>query len=438
MNNLPQAPIPWFRNMAPYIHLHRGATFVITVPGEVQEKGALTGLLHDLALLSSLGVRLVVVHGSRPQIDRRLAEAGMASELRDGRRVTPATAMPLVQQAVGAQRIELEALLSMGLPSSPMAGANLKTGIGNFITAQPLGVVDGLDHQFTGKIRRIDGAGIENLLDHGRIVLVSPLGYSPTGEVFNLEYKDVAIATAEALGAGKLILLGTSDGIHDEDSSLIRQITAGDGARYQPKQHREAQLLHCALEACRRGVPRTHIVSYTNADALLTELFTTDGSGTLVTSQPYEQSRWATINDVGGILELITPLEESGVLLKRSRERLEAEIGRFRLLERDGRIIACAALYPFGESGSAELACIVSDPEYRGERRARRLLEELENEALNQGLSRVFVLTTQTAHWFIEQGFREASLDTLPEERQSLYNLQRNSKVFVKNIERPC
>ena len=438
MNNLPQAPIPWFRNMAPYIHLHRGATFVITVPGEAQEKGALTGLLHDLALLSSLGVRLVVVHGSRPQIDRRLAEGGMASEFEDGRRVTPATAMPLVQQAVGAQRIELEALLSMGLPNSPMAGANLKTGIGNFITAQPLGVVEGLDYQFTGKIRRVDGEGIETLLDDGRIVLVSPLGYSPTGEVFNLEYKDVAVATAEALGADKLILLGASDGIHHEDQSLIRQITAGDGARYQPEEERESQLLNCALEACRRGVPRTHIVSYTNVDALLTELFTTDGSGTLVTSQPYEQSRWATINDVGGILELITPLEESGVLLKRSRERLEAEIGRFRLLERDGRIIACAALYPFAENGTAELACIVSDPEYRGERRASRLLEELENEALNQGLNSVFVLTTQTAHWFIEQGFREASLDTLPQERQALYNLQRNSKVFIKSIERRC
>lgn len=431
-------PISWFRNTAPYIHLHRGATFVVTVPGEVQDRGFLAGLLHDLALLSSLGVRLVVVQGSRPQIDRRLSEAGLSSQMHQDMRITDSQSMPPLLQAVGAQRLELEALLSMSLPNSPMQGANLRTGAGNFVTAQPLGVVDGVDFQLTGRVRRVDTQGINTLLDDGRIVLLSTLGYSPTGEAFNLDHLDVAISTAKALQADKLLLLGRSPGVHNGEGTLIRQCTAGDSAGIDPADAQEARLLSGASQACRGGVPRCHIVSYEDRDAMLTELFTTDGSGTLVTQQAYEQSRWASIGDVGGILELITPLEETGVLLKRSRELLEAEIGRFRILERDGRILACAALYPFPEARSGELACIVSDPAYRGEQRAKRLLNELEEEALKQGLSSVFVLTTQTAHWFLEQGFGETSLESLPKERKALYNLQRNSKVFSKQLHQSC
>ena len=163
-------------------------------------------------------------------------------------------------------------------------------------------------------------------------------------------------------------------------------------------------------------------------------MFTHYGSGTLVANDSYEQSRTASIDDIGGILELIEPLEQSGVLLKRSRELLETEIRQFRLLERDGRIIACAALYPFPEDSCGELACIVSHPDYRGANRGQRLLEELEREARRLGLKAVFVLTTQTAHWFIEQGFEERSRDDLPQERKALYNLQRNSKVFFKPL----
>ena len=156
--------------------------------------------------------------------------------------------------------------------------------------------------------------------------------------------------------------------------------------------------------------------------------------GTLVANDSYEQAREANIDDVGGIIELIQPLEQQGVLVKRSRELLETEIRRFRLLERDHRIIACAALYPFTEEACGEIACIVSHPDYRGGQRGQRLLKELEIEARRQGLDRVFVLTTQTAHWFIEQGFVESSRDALPERKQALYNLQRNSKVFFKAL----
>ena len=384
-----------------------------------------------MALLSSLGVRLVLVHGSRVQVEQRLARAGLDSQLHNGRRITDAATLALVQQVVGAQRLELEAQLSMGLPNSPMQGAKLRVGSGNFVVARPLGVVDGIDHQLTGCVRRIDTAGIRTLLDGGSVVLLSSLGFSPTGECFNLTLADVAVSSARALEADKLIILGASRGVHDAQGQLVRQCVAGT-ERLPIPDATEAQLLASAVEACLGGVARAHIVSYRHADALLTELFTTDGSGTLVAGRPYEESRWATINDVGGVIELIAPLEDSGVLLRRSRELLEAEIGRFRILERDARITACAALYPFPDTRQAELACIVTAADYRRGRRARRLLSELENEARRQGLKEVFVLTTQTAHWFLEQGFQAGELSDLPPRRQTLYNLQRNSKVLRK------
>lgn len=434
MSQPQSSPISWFRNTAPYINRHRGSTFVIVIPGAVQESGALPRVLYDVALLNSLGVRLVLVFGSRPQIDRRLQELDIDSSLHRGQRITDSDTLPHILQVIGAQRIELEALLSLSLPNSPMQDARLRAASGNFVMAQPIGVVDGIDHHLTGRVRRVDVEGMASLLDSGSLVLLSSIGYSPTGEAFNLSLGDVAISTARDLKADKLIILGSTPGVHDSNGTLIKQYAVDQQEIATPGNEEEARLLRIACDACVAGVPRSHIVSSQDPNALLGELFTTDGSGTLVTNRPYEQSRWASIQDVGGVLDLITPLEESGVLLKRSRDLLESEIGQFRILERDGRIIACAALYPFAEHHSAELACIVSHPDYRGEQRASRLLQELEREALVQGLTEVFVLTTQTAHWFLEQGFQEDSRDKLPPARQALYNLQRNSKVFFKTL----
>ena len=424
----------WFRNTAPYINAHRGKRFVLMIGGEVADEGALAGLIHDIALLSSLGVQLVLVHGSRPQIESRLARAGTPSQFHRGLRICDSEAMNCVRDAAGALRIEIEALLSMGLPNSPMQGADLRICSGNFVTGRPIGVLDGIDHHLTGRVRSIDSDGIRQQLAAGSLVLLSPLGYSPTGEVFNLSLEDVAVQTAVAIGAEKLIMFGASAGVLSADGSLLRQISVDEIATLAVPDAAQGALVATAASACRQGVPRCHIISYGEDGALLRELFTHDGSGTLVTRRPWEQSRRASIDDVGGILELIQPLEEEGVLLKRSREVLEAEIGRFRLLERDGRIIACAALYPCPPDDCGEIACIVSHPDYRGERRGQRLLAELEQEARRQGLNRVFVLTTQTAHWFIEQGFEEASREALPQQRRDLYNLQRNSKVFFKQL----
>jgi amino-acid N-acetyltransferase len=402
--------------------------------GEAAQHDNFANIIHDIALLNSLGVRLLLIHGARPQIARQLQRAGLEMPFHDNMRVTDEAAMEHVREAVGSLRIQIEALLSMGLPNSPMQGARMRVCSGNFITARPIGVVDGVDFHHTGRVRRIDVQAIDRELQDGAVVLLSPLGYSPTGEVFNLALEDIAVHCAAAIKADKLLLFGAAQGISDPNGDLVRQIAVGDLKDLQVDDAEQSRLLHTAKRACLAGVQRCQIISYQDDCALLEELFTHDGSGTLVASDDFEQSRVATIDDVGGILELIEPLEQEGILLKRSRELLETEIGRFRLLQRDGRIIACAALYPFAADASGELACIVTHPDYRGNQRAQRLLRELETEARRQHLERVFVLTTQTAHWFLEQGFVETSLQQLPAEKQSLYNLQRNSKVFSKAL----
>jgi amino-acid N-acetyltransferase len=431
-----RAHIRWFRNTAPYINAHRGKTFVLMFGGEVAQHENFATLIHDIALLNSLGVRLVLIHGSRPQIDQRLERAGLESAFHQGMRITDTAVLEHVKDAAGSLRAQIEALLSMGLPNSPMQGARIRVCSGNFVTARPIGVVGGVDFQHTGRVRRVDAEGIRRQLHEGATVLLSPLGYSPTGEIFSLALEDIAVSCASAIGADKLLLFGSAEGITDADGELIRQLAVGEIDALAVAGEEQAALLHTARRACLAGVPRCQIIGYRDDCALLQELFTHDGSGTLVANDDYERARVANIDDVGGILELIEPLEQQGVLVKRSRELLETEIGQFRLLERDGRIIACAALYPFPEESCGEIACIVSHPDYRGGQRGRRLLTELELEARRQGLDRVFVLTTQTAHWFMEQGFAESSRESLPGRKQALYNLQRNSKVFFKLLSR--
>ena len=426
--------IRWFRNTAPYINAHRGKTFVLMLGGEVALQDNFSHIVHDIALLNSLGIKLVLVHGSRPQIAERLNGAGLETQFHNTLRITDTAAMEHVKDAAGSLRAQFEALLSMGLPNSPMQGAQIRVCSGNFVIAKPMGVVDGVDFHHTGKVRRIDSVGINQQLAENSIVLLSPLGYSPTGEIFNLPLEDIAIACASAIGAEKLMLFGSEPGITGPEGDLLRQCAVDGIEKLELSTPEQASLLNTASLACAAGVPRCHIISYREDCALLEELFTHDGSGTLIANDDYEQSRAATVDDVGGIIELIEPLEASGVLLKRSRELLETEIRHFRLLERDGRIIACAALYPFADSHCGEIACIVSHPDYRGGQRGQRLLKELEQAAIQQGLHKVFVLTTQTTHWFIEQGFAETTLEVLPGQRQAFYNLQRNSKVFIKAL----
>jgi amino-acid N-acetyltransferase len=426
----------WFRQTAPYINTHRGKTFIILLPGEALEHSNFANILHDLTLLNSLGIRLVLVHGARQQIEQALAAAGLACHYHKGRRVTDKAALALIKQVVGELRLQLEAALSMGLPNSPMHGAAMRLVSGNFVTAKPLGVHDGIDYGYTGEVRKLDKAAIIRQLDHNAIVLLSPLGYSVTGETFNLGVEEVAVVAAIKLAADKLLCLGEQTGVLDEQQKLIRELDLSRAlhlADYYQGQGIEGHI-RAAYQVCQAGVGRAHLISYQTNGALLQELFTRDGIGTLFTGEVYEQIRTATIDDVGGLLQLIQPLEEQGVLVRRSRDLLEAEIDQFVVIERDGMVIACAALYPFMDQHMAEVACMVVSPAYRGADRGQRLLQYIEHKASRLGLARLFVLTTRTAHWFVEQGFIPQSIDILPEQRQQLYNLQRNSKVFVKRL----
>jgi amino-acid N-acetyltransferase len=428
--------VNWLRHASPYINAHRDCTFVVMLPGEGVAHPNFGNIVHDLVLLHSLGVRLVLVHGSRPQIEARLASNGLTPRFHRDLRITDSPTLECVIDAVGQLRIAIEARLSMDMARSPMQGSRLRITSGNFVTARPIGVVDGVDYHHTGEVRRIDRKGINRQLDERSIVLLSPLGYSPTGEIFNLACEDVATRAAIDLDADKLLLFGAECGLLDENGRLVRELRPQQvpahlqrlGSSYQ------GELLDAAAEACKAGVRRSHIVSYAEDGALLSELFTRTGNGTLVAQEQFESLREATIEDVGGLMELITPLEDQGILVRRSREVLEREIEQFSIVEREGLIIACAALYQIADSDFGELACLAVNPAYRHGGRGDELLERIEDRARAQGLKTLFVLTTRTAHWFRERGFVPSSVDRLPAARASLYNYQRNSQVFEKAL----
>lgn len=438
MNQPTQDYVAWFRNSSPYINAHRGRTFVVMISGEAVQEPGFHHIIHDLALLNSLGIRLILVHGARPQISARLSARNIYTRFERHTRITDAAALEAALDAVGAVRLRLEGLFSMGLANSPMHNASIQVVSGNFVIAKPVGVRDGFDYQHTGEVRRVQVDAIRRQLDDGNIVLLSPIGCSPTGELFNMNSEEVASTTAIAMKADKIIYLGEDTGVVDADGRLVREISPQEAgqllAREIIQNPTTERQLTAACHAASNGVARAHLVNFREDGALLRELFTRDGCGTLVTRENYENVRGAYIEDVGGILELIEPLEAAGALVRRSRERLEAEIKRFTITERDGMVIGCAALYPFNDGQSGEIACVAVHPDYRNADRGRTLLEHLEKRARSQGIHTLYVLSTLTAHWFQEQGFAPIPVDDLPGERKSLYNYQRNSKVFRKQL----
>lgn len=435
--------VHWFRSATPYIHAFGGRTFVIAFGGEVVDDKQFVALSHDLNLLASLEVRLVLVHGARPQIEQRLKRAKVIPKFVGGLRVTDDDAMEAVKEANGVIRVEIEALLSMGLVNSPMAGSDIRIASGNFVTAKPMGVHNGVDLQHTGEVRKVDAVGIQKRLDDGELVMLSPLGYSPTGEAFNLTLEDVAASAAIALDADKLIFLMDSAGVTNIRGELLREMTAEKASNLLNHVNRnktctitedERFYLPAAIRACEQGVARTHLISRHVDGAIIQELFTHDGIGTMITERSLESMRQAVINDVGSILKLIEPLENEGYLVRRGRERIEIEINHFHVMEHDNRIIGCAALYPYFEEKQAEFACLAIDGAYRGCGRGDRLFHYCEEYAKDLGFKSLFCLTTRTEHWFLERGFIESNVTSLPAEKQTMYNYQRQSKVFSKAL----
>ena len=433
--NTDNTTLNWFRHAAPYINDLRGRTLVVAIPGEGIEHENFRTLVHDLALLISLGVRLVLVHGARAQVNRMLEQVGIDSRFSGNTRVTDRETLEIIKSAVGKLRFDIEAAFSQGLPDSPMARSALKIMSGNLVAARPEGIIDGIDMGWTGRVRRIDVGAIGRALEDGSLVLLSPLGTSLTGELFNLNYLDLASEAAKALQAEKLILFRDVPQLEvDEEPVYDLNINQAE----EVAETLESETLACAINACNAGTQRAHLLSYAENGVLLQELFSREGAGTMIYRDSYEVIRRARITDVGGILGLIRPLEKQGILVRRSREKLEAEIDHFTLVEVDGTPVACAALYPIlddqGDTVAAEIACVAIHPEFRGGGRGAKLLQHLERQARALDLDEIYVLTTQTEHWFIERGFSQVAVSDLPASRQSLYNIQRNSRVLRKSV----
>jgi len=433
-----QIGLEWFRAAVPYVAAHRGRTVVIAIAGEAALDPEFPALLRDIAQLRALGSRVVLVHGARPQIEERLRERGLTPRYAEGLRVTDAEALEAVCDAVGRLRVQIEGLLTRTLGGPGKAGARLRVASGNSVIARPMGVRNGVDFQYTGEVRRVDAASILSQLDTGQIVLLSPLGYSPTGEVFNLSAEDVATQVAAAVKADKLVFLTEAGPLRDPHQRTLAQLTVPAaekllaGAQELPKEL--ASHLRSAVEVCTVHDLRVHLVDRHIDGGLLIELFSRRGVGTLVSREPIERLRGATLDDVGGILDLIQPLESEGILVRRTREHLELEIDCFQVLDADGLIIGTAALYIFPETASAEIACLALHPDYRGGGRGDQVLEHMEALALKRGHRQVFVLTTRTAQWFQERGYHPGSVNDLPAARQALYNQARNSRIFVKQL----
>ena len=430
-----------FRHSVPYINTHRGKTFVIMLGGEAIEHENFSSIVNDIGLLHSLGIRLVVVYGARPQIDANLAAHHHEPLYHKNIRVTDAKTLELVKQAAGTLQLDITARLSMSLNNTPLQGAHINVVSGNFIIAQPLGVDYGVDYCHSGRIRRIDEDAIHRQLDSGAIVLMGPVAVSVTGESFNLTSEEIATQLAIKLKAEKMIGFCSSQGVTNDDGDIVSELFPNEAqARVEAQEEKgdynsgTVRFLRGAVKACRSGVRRCHLISYQEDGALLQELFSRDGIGTQIVMESAEQIRRATINDIGGILELIRPLEQQGILVRRSREQLEMEIDKFTIIQRDNTTIACAALYPFPEEKIGEMACVAVHPDYRSSSRGEVLLERITAQAKQSGLSKLFVLTTRSIHWFQERGFTPVDIDLLPESKKQLYNYQRKSKVLMADL----
>jgi amino-acid N-acetyltransferase len=429
--------VQWLRSVAPYIHAFRGKTFVVAFPGELVMAGALPVLAQDLSLLHALGIKVVIVHGSRPQVAEQLALRNVEGRFHNGIRITDTAALECAKEAAGELRLDIEAAFSQGLPNTPMAHAAIRIISGNFVTARPLGVIDGIDHELTGVTRKVAYETIHPILSTGSLVLLSPLGFSPTGEAFNLTMEDVAVSAAIALRADKLIFISETPMMQDASGTEIRELSSHQGEAVLKSSclpPDSAFYLEHAVKACNSGVSRAHIVPFATDGSALLELFTHDGVGTMISYENLESLREATIEDVGGIIKLIEPLEADGTLVKRGRELIEREIEYFSVIEHDGVIFGCAALYPFPAERMAEMACLTVNPEVQAQGDGERILKHMEKRARAAGFNKLFVLTTRTSHWFKKRGFVPATVDDLPKDRQHMYNWQRKSQVLIKHL----
>ncbi len=417
--------IDTFRSAAPYIYAHQGNVFVISIPSSLIKSTQLPHLIQDLALMQTLGIKLVLVHGS-----------GLLEHNKKSSFVIDSKKLTQLQHVVSEQRARIESLFSTGLINTPMAGMKLTVISGNFVYAKPIGVVDGTDCRYHGEVRRIDTQAIQYQLAHGNIVLLPSFGYSPSGECFYVNAHDVSTTVAASIPSEKLVFLMNEKTLQDSHKQRIKFLTLQSAQQLLDRRKllnsQVRRYIELAINACLNRVQRVHLLSNTVSGALLQELFSHDGAGTLITAEHYDDIRPATIEDVGGIISLIKPLEEKGVLAPRTREQIELDIHSYDVIERDGFVVACGALHPFKQQKVGEIACLAVHTDFQKEGHGSRLLKHLEEKAWSLNINKLFVLTTRALHWFREHGYHKSKIQNLPISKRKAYNYQRNSRVLLK------
>lgn len=411
--------IDWFRNTAPYINTHRGTTVVVGLRAGAVAEDNFINVVHDLALMQSLGMRLVIIHEQTCLASTPIPQESMAAILTE----------------IASERSQIERMFSMGLPNSPLHNAKLRVISGNFVTARPAGVLKGIDYGALGVVRQVDVAGITHALDGAAICLLSTVGHSPAGDVFAVNALELMRVVTRSLAAEKLIVMSEHDGVFRDDGTLARQLTV-DAAREctDLAAGGMGENITLACDTCDDGVPRVHLISYICDGGLIKELYTHDGVGTLISSDEYEQMVAAQSHDLAGILELIRPLEQEGILAERSNEQVAKDLDHFTVITKDSRVIACAAMYPNQADAIGEIACVATHPDYRDSGHGERLVEKLTERARELHLEQVYVRTTQTGHWFRELGFKPVDQNALPHAEQAKSSRDRNSNTLLRAI----
>ncbi len=422
------------RGILQYIPRFREKIFVIAIDGAIVTEDNFANILLDLAVLRSLNIRVVVVHGAAAQI-RSLAEAqGITASDLDGTGVTDAETLKLALTA--ANRLTHEIL--EGLSANDLRAAST-----NGIIAHPLGILQGVDHLFTGKVERVDVELFQSLLAQGVIPVVPPLGFDGDGKTYRVNSDHVAVSIAEALKAIKLIFITTSDGLF-EQGQLIRQMLASDLDVVLAQRRSEilpemlSKAAHAAA-ACRAGIPRVHLINGRVDEGLLAEVFSNEGIGTLIYANEYQQIRRALKKDIRSLMLLTKKAVQNEELVKRTRSSFEKSLADYYIFEIDKNPVACAALHVYPDQRTGELGYVYVNPSHENQGIGRKLIQFLENKAREQGLVELIALSTQAYNYFINKGgFSEGSPEDLPPARRERYEQSgRKSKILVKRLRTP-
>jgi amino-acid N-acetyltransferase len=422
------------RGILQYIPQFREKTFIIAVDGVIVTDENFANILLDVAVLRSLNIRVVLVHGASAQIKALAEKQGVQASNLDGTGVTDAPTLQLAMDA--ANRLTHEIL--EGLSANDLRGA-----CPNAIIAHPLGIIQGIDHLFTGKVERVDTELLQLLLNQGIVPVLPPFGFNGDGKTYRANSDSIALAVADALKAIKLIFITAQDGLRHNEQ-IIRQMLVGDlqklvqtaGGEFAPDMFSKAQ--HAAA-ACAMGVQRVHVINGREDEGLLAEVFSNEGIGTLIYANEYEQIRPAKKKDIRAIKMLTKKAVEAGELVRRSRAEMEKNLADYYIFEIDRNPVACVALHVYPAQQKGELASLYVNPSHENQGIGRRLIQFVENKALETGLSELITLSTQAFTYFQSKGgFAEGTIDDLPPDRRERYDQSgRNSKILVKKLKAP-